>query len=288
VNTLARGLAVVILSTSACGFDAPGAFGPLPQDPPEPGEGVEVRFPDPMLERAIRLRIGRASGPIFQSDLATLTKLKLSGKYITNLSGMEYLTSVHTLYLSGNSIWDVTPISGLTTLKELHLSGNNISNLEPLSQLIGLEYLRISGNPIEDFSPLGALTNLRDLYIMETPGLGEMTWLSELTELERLFLGYAPVSSIQSLTNLTNLRELYIPRANVDDVSPLRSLVLLNDLELRSNEISDLGPLVANHGLKYGDQIGIWGNPLTRQEACPLVQVLIDRGVTVDHDLDCG
>jgi internalin A len=123
---------------------------------------------------------------------------------------------------------------------------------------------------------------------METPGLGEMTWLPELIQLEELILGWAPVSSIQGLANLTHLRELYIPRADVVDISPLARLVRLRRAYLSGNQITDLSPLVANHGLGHGDLIRITGNPLNVPEACPHIGILIQRGTRVDNDLDCG
>lgn len=298
-------VAFVSLLFLAPGCGPSGTTGP---DPPE-SDSVEIYFPDPALETAIRMRIGKAKGPVYTSDLATLGQVELNSQGITNLSGLEHLTSVHTLSLANNFVTDLAPISGLTTLTELHLSNNLvtdltpisgltsltklyltrniISSIEPLAQLTGLDTLRLSMNPIQDFSPLGALTRLRVLAIMETPGLGEMTWLSALTELQELHLGWAPITSIQGVASIPNLRVLWLSNVELYDISPLANLARLRTLYIDRNEISDLAPLVANKGIGAGDHIRVFANPLNRWEACPQIRILRERGARVDEDLGC-
>jgi internalin A len=270
---------------------------------------VEVDFPDPALEDAIRKRIKKAYGPIFASDLALLGEVEMDSRGITNLSGLEYLINVHSLSLRGNFVSDLTPLSGLTSLtelfltrnrissieplvklvglKELRLDQNNISNIESLAGLTGLEALRLSMNPVQDFWPLGALTELKSLTIYETEGLGEMIWLPSLTDLRDLRLSWSPITNIQGVAKLTRLRVLLLSQTNISDISPLEDLKLLERLYLDRNEITDLAPLVANQGLRTDDVIWVWANPLTTWDACPHIRTLRARGATVDEDLGC-
>jgi len=60
----------------------------------------------------------------------------------------------------------------------------------------------------------------------------------------------------------------------------------LMTLELHNNSISDISPLVANLGLGSGDFITVFSN-LLDTGACPDLQALFDRGVSVQHDVNC-
>ena len=53
-------------------------------------------------------------------------------------------------------------------------------------------------------------------------------------------------------------------------------------LDLTSNQIEDISPLVENTGLDQGDRVFLGGNPLTSASFREDVQQLIDRGVAVD------
>ena len=97
---------------------------------------MEVAFIDPELEAAVRDAIAVATGPIYSSDLGELTQLDASARNITDLTGLEYATSLTTLNLVSNQISDISPLANLTNLTlGLWLSHNQISDISALANL---------------------------------------------------------------------------------------------------------------------------------------------------------
>ena len=113
-----------------------------------------VTFLDPNLEAAVREAIATPEGPIYPSDLEGLTYLSASGKNITDLTGLEYCTSLTELYLGDNQISDISPLANLTNLTHLGLGGNQISDISSLANLTKLTRLELWTNQISDISPL--------------------------------------------------------------------------------------------------------------------------------------
>ena len=67
-----------------------------------------VDIPDPRLRAKIEAVLGKASGAtITPAEMATLTKLDVRARRISNLTGLEHATNLTKLYLDGNSISDL-------------------------------------------------------------------------------------------------------------------------------------------------------------------------------------
>jgi Leucine-rich repeat (LRR) protein len=108
------------------------------------GKGEAITFPDPNLEAAIREATGKTTGPIYPSDLTKLTRLKLYGKQISDISPLANLTSLGTLYLDNNQIRDISPLANLTNLEDLRLAKNPISDISFLANLPNLRWLDLA------------------------------------------------------------------------------------------------------------------------------------------------
>ena len=177
-------------------------------EPSIPGNGEgngslepdEIKFQDPKLEQAIRVKINKPSGKLYQDDVLGIIKLDVEKRGITSIEGIQYLKNLQDLDLDDNKIVDISPLSGLAKLKELDLENNQITDLSPLLGLINLEELDFEKNKVSDISPLSNLTKLKEL------------------EFE-----HNQVSDISALANLVMLRELDFSNNNVTDISPLVS-----------------------------------------------------------------
>ena len=89
-----------------------------------------VVFPDPNLESAIRESIGEPIGPIYCVDLKGLTYLYAITSNITDLTGLEYCTSLTILHLANNHITDISPLvnnEGLSNGDYVQLVANPLS-----------------------------------------------------------------------------------------------------------------------------------------------------------------
>ncbi|MDD4606867.1 MAG: leucine-rich repeat domain-containing protein, partial [Patescibacteria group bacterium] len=229
-----------------------------------PANAAVITFPDANLEAAVRDAIAKPTGDIYDTDVNGLTTFDASGRSISNITGMEYFTSLTSLHLGSNQISDISPLSaltsltqidlwsnqisnlsslsGLTSLTSLELSYNQISNLALLSSLTLLPYLRLYGNQISDITPLSSLTSLTVLELGSNQ-ISNLTGLSTLTSLTNLGLGFNEISDISPLSTLTSLTWLDLQTNSISDISALSSLTNLTWLNLSYSSVSDISAL---------------------------------------------
>lgn len=125
-----------------------------------------MNIPDSGLRRALEEVFGKSSGDIITQEKMGADSFKIfsaSGRNISNLSGLEYATSLQYVYLESNSISDISPLSDLTSLEHLHLEHNQISDLSPLSNITTLQSLNISYN---NLTGLDGLPDLSATYAL--------------------------------------------------------------------------------------------------------------------------
>ena len=153
----------------------------------------------------------------------------------------------------------------LVRLPGLGLRQENITSVVEivpvLSGMPNLKRLDLEWNLISDISPIASLTNL--------------TYLD---------LSGNDISDISPLLSLPNLTRLGLSKNPISDLSVLGGLTHLTELNLLSNNISDLSPLVASKGLKNGDTVNVWSNPLSYASIHTHIPVLQSRGVEVNFN----
>ena len=245
-----------------------------PQAERIPGAGVSI--PDPNLRAAIAAVLGKApDAPITAAEMAAANfgNFHLS-ESISDLTGLEYATTLVHFSFVGNQIPDLSPLAdlkdlyslylsvsdlslltnrlagaGLTGLRSLGIEGTNISDLSSLAGLTGLISLRISNTNVSDISPLAGLTGLTSLYLTNN-NISDVSPLAGLTELSILYLNKNNISDVSPLAELTQLSHLGIKNNNISDISPLAELTQLRGLELDHNNISDVSPLAELTGFR--------------------------------------
>ncbi len=211
--------------------------GPVSTPGPTP-DGVIVNFPDGNLEAAIRARIGKPTGSIYNTDVNALPDLTLSLLDIANITGMEYCSGLTRLTLNYNArLTDITPLASLVNLQVINIGANRVSNVTPLANLTNLTQLNIIINGITDISPLSTLTNVTFLQIQGND-----------------------IADISALASMTKLATLIMWENEVVDITPLANCPDLTYLDMSDNKVANLAPL-ANHN-KLAD-LNLCGNPIT-------------------------
>ncbi len=150
--------------------------------------------------------------------------------------------------------------------------------------MTSLANLQIQRNSVSDLSPLTELINLDDLFLYDN-SVSDLSPLAELTHLKYLYLGDNSVSDLSPLAGLIHVERLELYNNDISDLSPLAQFTNLSDLLLDDNSVSDLSPLVANAGLGDGDVIEAGGNPLSYPSINTHIPALQSRGVTVQFDM---
>ncbi len=252
---------------SALDFPQRRAVSVDPQAERIPGAGVSI--PDPNLRAAIAAVLGKApDAPITAEEMAAADfgNFHLS-ESISDLTGIEYATTLVHFSFGGNQIPDLSPLADLKDLSSLYLSvsdlslltsrladaeltglkklgirNTNISDLSPLAGLTGLTSLTIENTNVSDLSPLAGLIGLTSLYLYDN-NISDVSPLAGLTELSILYLDNNDISDVSPLAELTKLSFLGLDNNNMSDLSSLTGLTGLSDLGLNNNNISDISPL---------------------------------------------
>ncbi|GHU65748.1 hypothetical protein AGMMS49983_14010 [Clostridia bacterium] len=144
----------------------------------------------------------------FLIDLpASLTALSLGSKSPkTDLSNLSRFPDLKVLDLNGCK-GHIETIASLLNLEELHLRGITPPGFDFIATLPKLESLNIFWSNLKDFTPLKNNKSLRYLNIGRITGLDNVSFVSELSNLEWLELVWMP--NIVALPDMKYLHKLW-------------------------------------------------------------------------------
>lgn len=207
-------------------------------------EGTEVKFSSKKLEGFAREALGiGAKDPIYQEELAKITKMTLCGEgMITgyrggmwNASGKDSLENV--------KLDDLKYFPNLTSLRlELGEYKQTVS-LDVLTELTNLTGLFIQADKLKNLDVLASLTKLTDLGVSAS-GVKTIAPLAELSELKQLYLNCSDLEDISVVENLDKMTHLSIFNApNVTSIAPVCGMEHIVQLELDNVGVRSLEPL---------------------------------------------
>ena len=205
----------------------------------------EYNFPDAAFRKAVQKFDLNENGSLNMNEIALAKTLHISGKGISSLKGIEYLTNLRILEANYNKLTAVDLKKNLE-LKEIYLDTNQIKKLN-LTKNKALTVVNISNNGLKTLT-LGKHPTLKQL----DAGLNKLTGISlkDCPALLELNLSNNQLSGI-SLAQNTLLMKLYVNDNYLDklDVSPCRDLYVLacqsNDfLTLDVSQNDDLATIV--------------------------------------------
>ncbi|KAK7395160.1 hypothetical protein VNO78_15705 [Psophocarpus tetragonolobus] len=174
----------------------------------------------------------------------------LSNRFLSFLSGLEYLES---LYLSGNQFGgslDISGLASLTSLKILDLSFNQINDIvynQGSERQSRVEVLALDGNMINGSKlreSLRAFSSTRTLSMTESKFTGTITAgdFCDLRNLEHLTLNYShnlQNEFLKSIGELTSLKALSVSNCGLNGSLPAADwskLKKLEELNMEDNE----------------------------------------------------
>jgi Leucine-rich repeat (LRR) protein len=201
------------------------------------GVAIAGLFPDSQLGSCINSMAG-PNGWLFAHEITGA--LNCSSDQITNLSGLEYLTSLSSIRFGSNQIQDISALSTMVNVTFLDLFNNQITDITPLAGLTSLSILYLHENNIVDISSLASLPVL-DYLILDGNNVLDPSPLASRVTLTRLFFRNNGLTDVSSLAGLTNLTDLYLNDNQIVNAGSLSPLVKLRQLDLRNNAIGGLG-----------------------------------------------
>ncbi|ALM49352.1 hypothetical protein AMR72_10870 [Flavobacterium psychrophilum] len=178
--------------------------------------------------------------------------LILRNDALTNLKGLENLTSVPSVKLSQNkALKDITALAGLESLPELELIENYaLINLEGFNNLTNVGSIRLESNLL--LNSLGAFDNLTDLgsfYCGGNPMLLSLKGFEKLTKINVLSVLQSQFTSLEGIQNVRSIDYLRIEsNPKLNNIAQLDKLTSVHSVDLRDNQ--SLVSLQGLHNLK--------------------------------------
>lgn len=164
----------------------------------------DLRFDDPLVERAVRVELGIVDGqPIPQASAKQVRKLVM-----------------------GESL-DPSEQTG---------------SLGGVECLAGLEALGVLGSAVTDLAPLAPLGNLKEIWLEGPEELTDLSLISHLRSLVLVHVRFAGVTDVMPLTKLTGLVNVGVPGNQIRDLQPLLLLRSLAAADLEYNPVDCSDP----------------------------------------------
>ena len=207
-----------------------------------------IHFADKVLERRLLQMIepkidADGDGKITFEEAAAVKELQLGFDLkpestvdcVTDITGLEYFTSLETLSLKFNSVSDIKPIEGISTLKVLILGENPISsiNLDALGELTDL---RLYGTNISDID-LTKTPKLESLYLQRT-NVSKVD-LTPLQSLDQALLNKCSSLTEIKASNLPSITRIDAVECNLKSFE-ISDCPSLRELHLNSNKLTSI------------------------------------------------
>jgi internalin A len=190
-----------------------------------------VDFTDqPGLEKEVRRKLSKDTGPISPADLATIKSINLSTAKVHQIDPCIFplMTQLKGCFLGAGEYDDLTPLQKLTTLQDLNLSLSQVKDLHAIEGLKGLDRLDVSHTLIgdDDLKSIGNLVNLTELTLDEDQ-ITDLAPIAGLTKLTLLSIKKTGVKSLVPLAQMKALKKLYIADTGVSDITPVQPMMSL-------------------------------------------------------------
>lgn len=207
-----------------------------------------IHFADKVLERRLLAMTepkidADGDGKITFEEAAAVKELQLGFDLkpestvdcATDITGLEYFTSLETLSLKFNSVSDIKPIEGISTLKVLILGENPISsiNLDALGELTDL---RLYGTNISDID-LTKTPKLESLYLQRT-NVSKVD-LTPLQSLDQALLNKCSSLTEIKASNLPSITRIDAVECNLKSFE-ISDCPSLRELHLNSNKLTSI------------------------------------------------
>ena len=200
-----------------------------PQPTAAPVLEQAIEFDSPEIERAVREQLGISEEtPLYQDDLDRVKTLYLCGTTTKEYWGDVTTFCYYRSTAPSGTIETLADIPKLHFLSELAVCNQRITDLSPLKGT-KLTRLAVNGNYISDLSQLSSLTNLQELYAGHNP-ISTIDALKPLIVLQVVDFSTTTVSDLSPLNN--NIKTLWLNDTPILDFTQLLPMTQLESLAI--------------------------------------------------------
>lgn len=163
---------------------------------------------------------------------------------LKNLNMLKNMPNLESLTVICSNVSDLSALAEAKNLTYLNICFNSFRDISALANLKNLETLNIKSNRLENISILTEMDSLKTLNMGGCRlGTNSISVISQMTNIEALYLADNSISNPSGLSSMTNLQELNLSDNDIEDISWLSSLTSLKSLTLSYNNITDLSAL---------------------------------------------
>lgn len=207
-------------------------------------EEADISFMKPLVNLEYLSIDGKNMNYNSLSGMKKLKYLEITDYRTTDISPLGSLTALETLDIRADSVKDITPIGKLKNLKTLMLHSMKVVDMSPLKKLDKLEELWLCYLDRADLSGMNGMSNLKDVTLMELP-IRNLNAFSDMKNLEFLNCHMcSKLTDVSGVSSLKKLKKLYFPDSSVKDISSLGNMTWLEVLSIGGNPISDPTPIL--------------------------------------------
>ena len=226
-------------------------------------------------------------------DLVFFPKLKLlelSSINLKNLIGLENCKLLNTIRITNCNIQDFSIIENLQNLNTFYNYGSSNADelVEKLKKCNNLKSLSVRLTKINDIKQISELKNLEKLFL-DYNWTTKIEGIEGLAKLKTLQINQNNIGSIKDIIKNTNIETLTLTNCGVQNIEGIEKLVNLKSLNLSSNNIIDITPLENNERLTYLNlkaNVNLKNNNFTQEEQEKISKIgkILDRGGRIELD----
>ena len=167
--------------------------------------------------------------------------LYISKMNITDLSGIEYFTSLETLDIQDNKITSIEKVPG-ESLRSLSVSNiEDITDINKIESYNNLFCIEVDGSKLEEIPESMKKISNHLSYIEWTNGVLKTTaWVKDFPNLKTLRLENNQISSLENISTLTGLTSLDLSGNRIENIDEIGSCIELYSLNLKDNLVKNL------------------------------------------------
>lgn len=188
------------------------------------------------------------------NGMSTIRTLLANGTGISDIKTLETLTALEILDISGTQVTSLSPLKNITTLKELHCDNTKVKDLLPLDGMTSLTAVYCNGSQVDQQEALRFLKKHPETSLVYATTALNDWWKGMSQEWKNTFNLYMELSdppTSEQLHRLILIDSVNITgRMGIDNLEPVRKLILLRSLQAQSTGITSIEPLSGLKGLK--------------------------------------
>lgn len=196
-------------------------------------EQESITFKEPMIEKAVRIWIGKQEGTLTSEDLDKVDRLYIYGTRAFDDPDKYYECSVDTT-IEG-TLHTLDDLKMLKNLEELYIVHQGYVDASGISGLVKLSKIEFKHMRLSNVSAIADVPNLKQAILFGT-GLSDVTALENCPWLETLDIGFNDISSLNRVGHYPNVKNLGLMWLEMDNV----------------DNITEYFPKVQNVTLQYG------------------------------------